>query len=386
MRIVEVQHIEEERRWLEIPQWIYCDDRNYIPHIQKEIAQIFHPDKNKLFQQGNAKRWIILEGNECIGRIAAFHSERYSSGQEQPTGGIGFFECIRDRDAAHLLLRTACEWLKSEGMEAVDGPINFGEKEAYWGLLVENFKDMSSFRMNYNPDYYQEFWESFGFQTYYEQLCYKRSLSIPAQEVFVRKARHVLHDGDYEIRNAKGMSIKQLANDFVMIYNAAWAGLSGFKQMEISQALRAIKSMKPVMDPEIMIFAYYQNQPIGFYINLPEVNEFMQHVNGKLNLWGLTRFLYHKWFSKRKVMVGMVFGVDRAFQGKGVEGAMIMHCNDLVVGKGKYEETILTWIGDFNPKMIHIAENLGATIYRRLITYRLMLTSNRPFQRHPVLT
>ncbi|MFM7814676.1 MAG: hypothetical protein ACKO66_09190 [Flavobacteriales bacterium] len=386
MRIQRVENLFDERVWLDLPKSIYQGDDNYIPHIEKEIAAIFNPKKNQLFSQGNAARWLAWQDDVAIGRIAAFHSVRYASAQEQPTGGIGFFECTRNTEAAHALMQAACAWLLSEGMEAVDGPINFGEKEAYWGLLVENFTDMNSFRMNYNPDYYQGFWESFGFQAYYEQLCYKRSLQFPVQPVYRRKADAVRRNAGFSIRHAVGRSAEEIASDFVTVYNASWAGLSGFKAMEYTQALRAVKSTWPVMDPEIIIFAYHQKKPIGFYINLPEVNEFMQHVDGKLNLWGMLKFLYHKRFSKRNVMVGMVFGVDRAFHGKGVEGAMIIHCNDIVIGKGKYEDTILTWIGDFNPKMVHIAENLGASVYRKLITYRLMLVPHRSFKRHPVLT
>lgn len=386
MKINEVSSDAEIKDWLGVPNLIYVDDKNWIPHIQQDIEGIFDNTKNKLFKEGQAKRWIVYDTKQkAIGRIAAFHSKKYSDGQSQPTGGIGFFECIDDEKAAYLLLSTACKWLKQQGFEAVDGPINFGEKEAYWGLLVENFTDMSSFRMNYNPPYYQKFFEGFGFKTYYEQICYKRDLYVPAQEVFVRKSESLLSNQDFRVSNCRGRSLKQIAEDFVTVYNAAWGGYLGFKKMHLSQAQKMINAMKQVMDKDILIFAYHNERPIGFYINLPEVNEFMQHVNGNLNAWGIMKFLYHKWFSKRQVMVGLVFGVDREYHGKGVEGAMIKFCEEKVVTLNRYKETIMTWIGDFNPKMIHIAENLGAKPYRKLITYRKLFDENAEFQRHPIL-
>jgi len=143
--------------------------------------------------------------------------------------------------------------------------------------------------------------------------------------------------------------------------------------------------MLPVMDRDIMVFAYHGEQPIGFYINLPEVNEFMRFAKGNLNALGMLRFLAAKYFGKRKTMVGIVFGVDKTYHGKGVEGAMIKYCEEHIVTLNRYRETILTWIGDFNPKMIHIAENLGATLYRRLATYRLYRDSSAEFKRHPML-
>jgi len=386
MNIVEVLTKSESREWLYLPNKIYENDRNWIPHITKDIAKIFDTEKNKLFREGAAKRWIAMDSNDkTIGRIAAFHSKKYSGSQHQPTGGIGFFESIDDQSVAFGLFDVACKWLKDQGMDAVDGPINFGEKEAYWGLLVENFSDMSSFRMNYNPPYYQKFFENYGFRTYYEQLCYKRDLYVPAQEVFVRKSAALLTDKDYRVANARGRSDEQIAQDFVTVYNAAWAGLHGFKSMQLQQAINIIKGMKQVMDKDILIFVYHRDVPVGFYINIPEVNEFMQYVNGNLNVWGIAKFLYHKWFSKRQVMVGLVFGVSREYHGKGIEGAMIKFCEEHVVTLHRYKETIMTWIGDFNPKMMHIAENLGAKPYRKLITYRKLLDENAVFERHPIL-
>jgi hypothetical protein len=123
--------------------------------------------------------------------------------------------------------------------------------------------------------------------------------------------------------------------------------------MQLQQARNAVNAMKQVMDRDIMVFVYHFDKPIGFYINLPEVNEFMQHVNGNLNWIGILKFLYYKNFGKRKTMVGIVFGVDRDYHGKGVEGAMIKFCEEHIVTLKRYEDTILTWIGDFNPKMIH---------------------------------
>jgi GNAT superfamily N-acetyltransferase len=386
MQIQIVNNTKTAQQWLDVPKKIYAHDRNHIPHIQQDISGIFNPAKNKLFSQGCAERWILLDGNKnAIGRIAAFFSKKYSDAQNQKTGGVGFFECVDDDQAAQLLLQIAIDWLKALEVEAIDGPINFGEKEAYWGLLIENFTDMSSFRMNYNPPYYKRFLENFGFQVYYEQLCYKRDLHVPAQEVFVRKSQQLLQDNAFRVANARGRSLEQIATDFVTIYNAAWAVHGGFKPMKIEQARKAIQAMRPIMDRDIMVFAYHNDKPIGFYINLPEVNEFMQYVKGNMNALGMLRFLYYKMFGKRQVMVGIVFGVDKEYHGRGVEGALIKFCEEHIVTLNRYHETILTWIGDFNPKMIHIAENLGASLYRKLATYRLYLDKSRPFERHPTL-
>ncbi|MEZ4799551.1 MAG: hypothetical protein R2809_07235 [Flavobacteriales bacterium] len=171
MRVELVQKPGEIEDWMGLPYRIYKNDKNWIPHLKQDIEKVFDPKSNKLFNSGALVRFALYENNEIIGRIAAFHFPKLSAKQNYKIGGLGFFECVDNQDAAFKLFDTAIEWLKSEGMEAVDGPINFGERDAFWGLLTENFTDMSSYRMNYNPPYYQALFESYGFRTYFEQWC-----------------------------------------------------------------------------------------------------------------------------------------------------------------------------------------------------------------------
>jgi GNAT superfamily N-acetyltransferase len=331
MQIIQAITPQLIERWMRVPELIYKEDKNWIPHLRQDIEKIFDPKKNKLFKDGKAVQFVLMDGDRAVGRIGAFVARKYAVSQKQPTGGCGFFECIPSKEGAFLLLDAAQQWLKDQGMEAMDGPINFGEKDAFWGLLVENFTDMSSYRMNYNPPYYRAFFEDFGFRCYYEQWCYKRDLYLPAQEIFVKKNNILMTDTTYRVTNARGMSDEKMAQDFVTIYNAAWAGHLGFKTMDIRQARNIVKSMKPVMDRDIMVFAYHGDRPIGFYLSLPELNEIFRHVHGNLNTWGKVKFLYYKFFGKREVMVGIIFGIDREYHGKGVEGALIKFTEDHIV-------------------------------------------------------
>ena len=104
-----------------------------------------------------------------------------------------------------------------------------------------------------------------------------------------------------------------------------------------------------------------------------------------MNWWGKLKFMYYLKFGKRKTMLGIVFGVSRDYQGRGVEGAMISYAGDYVVPMNRYSETILTWIGDFNPKMLRVIENLGTILYRTLVTYRILFDNSLEFERHPIL-
>ena len=130
----------------------------YIRPLDKDIEEVFDPKKNKAFRHGEAARWILKdEDGRLLGRIAAFTNKRYKTkGDEFPVGGIGFFDCINNQDAADMLFDVAKHWLMQRGMAAMDGPINFGERDTWWGLVTEGFHE-PLYRMNFNAPYYQNF-------------------------------------------------------------------------------------------------------------------------------------------------------------------------------------------------------------------------------------
>lgn len=380
MDIIEVTEKKTIKDFLNLPYSIYKNDPNWIPHLKQDIEKVFDPKQNKAHTNGKIIRWVLKKDNKTIGRVAAFINH------EKPSdGGIGFFECTNNQEAANLLFNTSKEWLIKNGAEHMDGSINFGEKNMFWGVLIENFTDPNSYAMNYNLPYYKDLFENYGFQVYYNQLMYKRDIETPVREVFLRKYDRIIEDENFTISNAKKLSTNEIADNFRKVYNAAWGGHDGFKMMEESTARKIMQALKPVYDPEIMVFVYYKGKPIAFYINIPELNEIFKYVNGNLNWLGKLKFLYHKWNKTPKTMVGIVFGVDKNYQGKGVEGAMIKWSQLNIAGKTQYNKTVLTWIGDFNPKMLKVCDNLGATVYRKYATYRFLFDREKTFTRCPLI-
>ena len=195
MKLIEVTSQNEVKLFHKVPRVIYRSDSNWIPHIESDIEKIFDPERNKLFVNGKAIRWVAVNTQgEIVGRIAAFVNPKTSNTFQQPTGGVGFFESINNQSVANLLFDTAKTWLQDNGMAAMDGPINFGEKQEFWGLLVDNFTSPSSYMMNYNLEYYEDLFENYGFQVYYFQYIFKRDLYVPAQPVFVRKYNQMNSD------------------------------------------------------------------------------------------------------------------------------------------------------------------------------------------------
>ena len=278
--------------------------------------------KKKYFRNGKLIRWILKrEDGKTIGRVAAFINKKtVNKDNDQPTGGMGFFECVNDKDAAFKLFDACKEWLQKEGMEAMDGPINFGDRDKWWGLLVKGFELDPNYNCNYSFPYYQQLFEEYGFKTYFEQITFVRKVMDPLNPRLKEKADRIFRNPKYSFRHMRLKEIDTYTEYFRDIYNAAWASHKGVPQLSMQLAKHLMKQMKPIIDEKIMWFGFYEEKPIAFFIMLPEVNQIFKHVNGKMDLIGKLKFAWHQWRKTNKKMFGMVFGIVPDHQGKGVEG------------------------------------------------------------------
>ncbi len=383
MNMTEVNDMATRKEFLIFPVRLYQSDKNFIRNLDKDVENIFNPAKNKFFRSGEAIRWLCVDDKgRTIGRIAAFYTHEYE--QEQPTGGIGFFDCINDQATADFMFDCCKEWLQNKGMEAMDGPVNFGERDQFWGLLTEGFTH-PLYKMNYNFPYYQQLFENYGFQPYFNQLCFSRKTTDEVAPAFMRA--HQLHNRNPDIR-AERMTKKHIdryADAFTYIYNAAWAGHGEGKQLETEQVRKIFHTIKPTINEHISWFVYEKDRPIAMWINLPDLNQWFRFFNGKLRLWEKIKFLFMQRFIPNKKMIGLVFGVVPEWQRKGIDGYMIWEGTRHIRKKTAIEEIEMQWIGDFNPKMIKIAEQLNASLTRKLTTYRFLFDRNKIFKKHPTL-
>jgi hypothetical protein len=386
MKVLEVNTPAQEKEFLHMAVRLYQNEKNWIRPLDTDITGIFDSKKNKLFRQGGrAVRWLLLsDRGETIGRIAAFVHPKWK--ESQPTGGLGFFECINDQNAAFLLFDTGKKWLKDQGMEAMDGPVNFGERDKWWGLLVDGFSP-PNYNMPWNFPYYQSFFEAYGFQIYFKQYTYMRPVQgLGFDPKMIERANAIMANPEYSFRYMKGKELTEKAPEYFMtVYNKAWARHMG-KSLTLKETRLMFDKMKPIMDPRLIYFGFHNNEPVSFFINIPEINQIFKHVNGKLDLIGKLKFLWNKKFNPPDKMLGLVFGVVPEFQGKGVESAMIMSYNEAFAKHDwfPYKTIEMNWIGDFNPKMMRVCEQLNATIYKTHFTYRFLFDRAKPFERHKI--
>lgn len=372
MILREVNSKKLAAEFLDVAGKIYKDDRFWIRPPDKMVENVFDPASNVFFTHGEASRWVLYnDQGESIGRVAAFINRKKAFNFDQPTGGMGFFECINDKDAAYYMFDHCKAWLVERGMEAMDGPINFGENENFWGLLVEGFMH-PSFGMNYNFPYYKEFFESYGFRPYFDQVTNHLDLRKPFPERFWKIADWVRQRPGYSFRHFSWKNSDNFINDFKEIYDDAWRFHENFTPIEPMVLLKSLEELKPVMVEEFIWFAYHENEPIAFLVMIPDVNEIFKHFNGRINFFGKLKFWYLRKkdiFTRTRITV---MGIKPKFQKSGIESAIFWHMDKVMKKRPNYTEIELSWVGDFNPKMRQLHESVGGYFAKRHITYRYL--------------
>ncbi len=377
--------------FLDLPARLHRGQPAYIGPLAEEVEAVFDPAKNPNFAHGEAIRWVLTDAaGAAIGRVAAFlnRAAPAATDADLPTGGLGFFECIDDQAAAAALFDAGRAWLAARGMQAMDGPINFGERDRFWGLLVDGFEREPTYGMFWHPPYYQRLFEQYGFQLYFKQYTCARRVAEPLHPSFdKRAAAFAAEQPAYRFAHVQKRDPARMAQDFHHVYNLAWANHPGVPPMPLDKARQLVRQMRPVLDEQLLWFAYHEDEPVAFFLSLPELNQIIKHIGPRLDLVGKLRFGWERWRYQRrqpKKMFGVIYGVVPAHQGKGVDSVLIVHARQAMEDAG-YTDCEMNWIGDFNPRMLATTRSVGAKICKTHVTYRKLFDETRPFERSPII-
>ena len=386
MEIVIVSDKKSMDEFHNLPDKIYKDDPNYIPLLRVMIENTFNPERNARFSEGDARRWIARKDGICAGRIAAFYDLGYSSGYEQPTGCFGFFECVNDQRVADSLFDTAREWLAENGMEAMDGPVNFGENFFYWGLLVDGFQPQT-FGMQYHKPYYRKLFESYGLKTFYEQYSYSMDITNPdLPDRFWKIAAWVAQKPGYSFEHFRFKNQDKFIADFIEIHKQAWSGHSNYKPASSVELKEMLAQARFILDEEFIWFVYKEGSPVAFFMMIPDVNQILGKIKaGKLNFWKMLQMLYYKMTRTITRCRVIVLGVVPKYQRLGIESGIFYQLKKVMLRKKWYNDMEMSWVGDFNPKMNALFKSFGAQQTLTHLTMRYLFDSGKEFRRAEII-
>lgn len=384
-RLIEVVDKQTSGQFLETARILYKNDSNFICPLDSMIEGVFDPRQNFFFTHGEATRWILKDSSgHLVGRVAAFINKRKAFSFQQPTGGMGFFECINVQEAATILFDACRNWLMERGMEAMDGPINFGENDNFWGLLVEGFMPQS-FGMNYNPPYYQQLFEEYGFKPYFNQVTNHLDLAKPFPERFWKIADWVRLKPEYNFKHFELSKSDDFLNDFLEVYNDAWQFHENFTPMEMDALKKTFEELKEIMIPDFIWFAYHDNEPIAFEVMIPDVNQLIRPFKGKPGFIDKLKIALKgkkNIFTRARITI---MGVKTKYQRSGIESALFWHMDKVMKKFPQYKEVELSWVGDFNPKMRMLHDSVGASFAKRHVTYRKLFSEDSTLSRSAII-
>jgi len=371
-----------ETAFINFPRRLYRNDPNHVLPFDSEIKKAFDRQVNPYFKHGDARRWVAVNsGGEILGRIAAFYDTDKDEADQVKSGGCGFFESRDDQQAAFLLFDAARKWLLDHGYEAMTGPINFGENDTNWGCLVQGFSP-PAIGMNYNLPYYQELFENYGFKLYYRQLGFHLDLDRPFPERFWKIAEWINHREGFSYRHFDPKQVSRFVEDTATIYDQAWRSLrEDYTPMDQASLYDEMRKIRMIMDPELIWYAYFKGEPIAFFMFLPDANQIFRHLNGRLHWINKLRFLNYQ---RKKTITrarGTAAGVVPKFQNSGVESGIFYQLREVMQRKPHYKQFELSWVGDFNPKMISLYQATGAYHAKTYHTYRCMFDPDQPYHR-----
>lgn len=309
---------------------------------------------------------MVYEDNMPLGRICVGINDDLNRKKGLKEGYICLFECVENKDAAFLLFDTASKYLKEKGMNSIRGPVSPTNGDDYKGLLVKGFDGPPVLMNSYNPEYYVKFFEDYGFKKFIDLYAYYYDLSKGNFERYGKIVEYATKKYNYRIERIDLKNLDKEIKDIKSILDVAipeeWEDLT---IPSIEDIKAEVKYLKPMVDPDIIVIARSMDRPIGFAVALPDYNQVLKHLNGRLFPFGIFKFLWYK----RKINSGRLFimFVIPEYRKKGVSSSMLYKVFEAGLKKGYiYGEG--STIGETNLAMRRDVEGIGGKHYR---TYRI---------------
>jgi len=355
------------RRFLQLPWQIYRGNPHWVPPLLLQQKRFFDRRRNPFFEHADSVLFLLEKGGTTLGRIGACVDQNHISFHKEKVGFFGFFECVDDDAAAAELLAAASAFLREQGMEGIRGPMSFTTNHEC-ALLVEGFDSPPAVMMPYNPPYYARLLESCGLAKAKDLLAYWLT-AAPLPEKFIRVAQAAIERESIAIRCFDPASDHDRAviRD---IYNAAWSENWGFIPLTEKEFNHMAADMEQILDPDFLLIGKVRGEPAGFSLMLPDLNQALIHLNGRLFPFGLFKLLWYK----RRINRGrlLLMAVKKEHRLTGLDAVFYWKTFQTGLRKG-YVGAELSWVLEDNLMMNRILQRMGAQVVKRYRIYEKRL-------------
>jgi len=368
IRVEEALTRKQRDSFVKFPWVVYREDPLWVPPLLMERKAFINPKKNPFFQHAEVALFLALRNGKPAGRIAALVNHNHNSFHQDRVGFFGLFECINDQEVSQALLDRASEWLRRRGMEVMRGPASFSTNEEI-GLLVEGFQESPMILMPYNPPYYAQLLEQYGFRKEKDLYAFIRTAEDMPERLY-KLAEKLKEKNRFKVRKLKMAELKEEILRFKSVYEAAWERNWGFVPMTEAEIDHMASELKRILDPDLVFFVEVDDKIVGFSLTLPDVNQALKKVNGRLFPTGFIKLMYH--FKKIDQVRVLLLGVAQGYRRKGIDAVLYLETFKEGVKKG-YKRGEFSWILEDNEAMIRPLEAIGASLYKTYRVYDLPL-------------
>jgi len=369
---IEIRRVTGEKdlkKFISLPYMLYRDDPHWVPPLIRDVRTKLDRAKHPFFEHARMELFLALRGTEVLGRIAAVVDDRHNEFHNEKMGFFGMFECIKEYDVAKKLFASAESWCKDEGMDRMRGPVNLSMNDEC-GFLLEGFDSDPAIMMPYNPPYYLDFCDRYGLVKAKDLYAYlKDNVGVVGRiEKLVERVRSkenvVVRHVDFKRFEEEVAIIKE-------IYNAAWEMNWGFVPMTSNEMDLMAKDLKPIAEPELVLFAEVNGQPVGVSITVPDFNQVLKKLGGKLGLLGLLKFFYYK----RKItgLRSIVFGLKKEYRRTGINTVLYYETEKRGARLG-YTWCEMSWNLEDNDLINRFDSAVGGRLYKKYRIYEKPIT------------
>jgi len=369
MTITKLTSKEDWNAFLKLPWQIYKNNQYWVPPLLNEVKETFDLEKNPFWQHARYQAFIARDNDKPVGRIAAIVDDNHNRFHNDTIGFFGFFECINDFDTAAALWNEARKWLQGHGRTAMRGPVNpsLNDENAF---LLEGFDLPPTVMMPYTHEYYLRLAEQFGFKKAKDLYALIKYAKDGIPERIERMILRIKKRTGVTIRNFNMKKFERDAQFLKDIYNAAWERNWGFVPMTDDEMNLAGKKLKQFADPELVLFAELDGRPIAVSVTVPDINQVMKRLNGKLGLIEKLKFLYYK-----KQITGvrsLIGGVMKEYRDTGIIAVLYYETEKANLRLG-YEWCELGWNLEDNDLINKFDMAIGGKIYKKYRLYEMAI-------------
>ncbi|MEO0069726.1 MAG: hypothetical protein ABIK18_02900 [candidate division WOR-3 bacterium] len=363
--LTEVKTPAQLRAFIQLPFCLYRNNQNWVPPLKSDVAALLDFHHHPFWEHADGTLFLAEREGKVIGRISAHIDHNYNNLWNEKLGSFGFFECIDDQEVANALFDAAAEWVKRRGMTVLRGPMSPSSNDE-WGFLLEGFDKPPVIMMPYNPEYYLRLAENWGLRKAKDLFAFIKYADTPMPERLSALAERLRQNPRITVRP---VNMRRLKSEMVIIrdlYNSSWEKNWGFSPMTEKEMDLLAKNLKTFADPNMVLLAFYDGKPAGLSITLPDMNQVLRHLNGKLGPLGLLKFLYYR----RQITNAraIVFGFKAEFRRLGLP-VLLFYETEQYMRRKNYRWCELSWNLEDNRLINEFDQELGAKIYKK---YRVM--------------